>query len=309
MSKQTLNISENNIAGKCDLKCAYSYNYTESSCIVNNNINTLMMPYDKQNIAPVTYNGEKYQVTKVDIKHNISNIQFDGKVVDGLLSIEHNGSTDPSKTLLVLIPLLKGSGNAKSSIIVTDIISQTSNLAPKAGNKSLLKVDNFNLKYLIPKSGFYSYNLDDGKPVICYGRENGITLTGDTFDSLEKITKKGILVGVVNTALYYNSKGANTTTTGTDDIYIDCKPVDASQEQIDIDTSTSSFNIDKYKVGSVKTDYDFKDFLTRLINNKWFQYFLLILFMVILFYLVRYLIKSGDRKTIKTITAVEKGVK
>ena len=43
MSKQTLNISENNIAGKCDLKCAYSYNYTESSCIVNNNINTLMM--------------------------------------------------------------------------------------------------------------------------------------------------------------------------------------------------------------------------------------------------------------------------
>jgi hypothetical protein len=54
-----MNISRQNISGKCNLKCAYSFKYQESNCSINNVGSYLSIPYDKSSVPPVIFNNTK----------------------------------------------------------------------------------------------------------------------------------------------------------------------------------------------------------------------------------------------------------
>ena len=42
-----IDISMSKITGKCDLKCSYSFNYNNSSCLATNRGNYISISYDK----------------------------------------------------------------------------------------------------------------------------------------------------------------------------------------------------------------------------------------------------------------------
>ena len=65
MSNQNINISQQNVTGPCDLKCAYSFTYQESTLTAKNNGSFIMLSYDNGSVPPVLYNNQKYTVTNI----------------------------------------------------------------------------------------------------------------------------------------------------------------------------------------------------------------------------------------------------
>ena len=53
MSTQSIDISKKNISGKCDLKCAYNFNYPESNTTSKNNSVFINLIITRQSIFPV----------------------------------------------------------------------------------------------------------------------------------------------------------------------------------------------------------------------------------------------------------------
>ena len=67
-----INISRQSVVGPCNLKCAYSFQYPNSSCTATNKgiQEGIDLSYDKTTIPPVTYNGNKYIVNGVNLSYN-----------------------------------------------------------------------------------------------------------------------------------------------------------------------------------------------------------------------------------------------
>ena len=67
MSTQNINIARDNVEGKCDLKCSYNFKYSESNTTAKNEGIEISLTYDNTNTSPVTYNTQKYNVSKITI--------------------------------------------------------------------------------------------------------------------------------------------------------------------------------------------------------------------------------------------------
>ena len=291
------NLSQNNVAGECNLKCAYSFQYSNSSCVANNNGNTIILSYDESNVPPVTYNGNKYKVSNGFISAS-SPFLFNGKPAKGIIGIQHSPILG-GPVLIVMIPIVAGNSSMPSSNILTKIINETANLAPKSGNKSVISVENYNFNNIVPKKPFYSFTSDGGRSdMIAYGIEHAITIDADTITKLNSIIKgeKFIYPAAWLGKIFYNSKGPNTTgSAGSDDIYIDCQPVNVSEETIQM--SNENKLSEYYQMNS---NYDARSTFIKIYFNPWFQLLLLILAVMLFYYLIQYLLTLGDTKVLKT---------
>jgi hypothetical protein len=69
MSTQSIDISKKNVSGKCDLKCAYNFQYPESNTTAKNQDVLINLSYDNSKSPPVTYNTQKYTVTQTIITY------------------------------------------------------------------------------------------------------------------------------------------------------------------------------------------------------------------------------------------------
>jgi len=184
------NISQDNVSGECNLKCSYSFQYSNSTCVANNTGNAIILSYDESNVPPVTYNGNKYKVSGVSISAS-SYFLFNGKQPKGTINITHTPIVGGTR-FSVMIPIVSGNSSMPSSNILTNIINETANLAPKSGNKSVISVENYNLNNIVPKKPFYSFNWPDpggGTETIVYGIENAITIDADTIAKEIEIAK------------------------------------------------------------------------------------------------------------------------
>jgi hypothetical protein len=114
---------------------------------------------------------------------------------------------------------------------------------------------------------------------------------------LSTITK-GVtnIIPANSTSLFYNPKGPNSagSRSGNDDIYIDCQPVNVSEETIQMSTE-NKLSMD-YKM---KSDYNARNTLIQIFYNPWFQLLLLIFVIVLFYYLIQFLLKLGDVKVVK----------
>ena len=59
-----MNISPQNIAGVCNYKCAYSFNYNTSNITATNYGRSVSLKYESSSTPQVTYNAAKYNVSK-----------------------------------------------------------------------------------------------------------------------------------------------------------------------------------------------------------------------------------------------------
>ena len=238
MSIQNIDISSKNVSGKCDLKCAYNFNYSESNSTAKNKEVMINLTYDNTSISPVLYNNQKYNVSQIFITSPSVHL-FDNAYVDAEIYVEHipiNGGPN----LYVGVPIISSSESSTASNLITQIIDSVSTNAPSNGDSTNLNINGFTLQDIIPVKPFYAYSEKNNNEWIVYDIKDAIPLNSNTLSKLKQIIKPFPLPMQGN-ELFINKAGPNITDIG-DGIYISCKPTGSSEEETAVvyDTNSSS---------------------------------------------------------------------
>jgi hypothetical protein len=244
LTKKPINISQKNIYGKCDLKCAYNFKYKESSLNVKNNGINIALIYDNSNIPPVSYNEEKYTVSKIMIFAPSLHL-FNENKVDAEIIIEHIPESG-GQNLFVCVPIIKSSDSTNASSLLSQVIAGVAANAPAANETTTLNISGFTLSSIIPKRPFFSYSgtySNSTADFIVFGKNFAIPLKDKVVNALGSIIKPFNLP-MIGDNLFFNSKGPNSSGNIGDGIYISCQPTGSSEEQIEITNTKNSSESD-----------------------------------------------------------------
>jgi len=256
----SFNISSNNVAGNCNLKCDLAVNYPPTSCPVYHESMGLTIKADATTVPPATYNSIKYIPDEMIIQ-TPSGLFYNEKRAVGDIMIRHH-SSDYSSYLMIIIPIIESNSLTDVSHFMSDIISAVSSAAPAVGNSTTVNMNNFSFGAFVPNKPFYTFNVWSYN-VVAFGLESALplsksnlaTLTSFFKDSPYKITdtynnKDNPFKDV---QIYKNTHGLSSIAAG--DIYIDCKPVNESEETTNV---------------PVKKVYDYGFTLDDILNNPIF---------------------------------------
>lgn len=274
LTKKPINISQQNIYGKCDLKCVYNFKYKESALTVKNNGVNISLTYDNSNVPPVLYNQEKYNVSQIMIfspsLHLFNNSKVEGEII--VIHVPESGG----ENLFVCVPITQSSDSTTASTLLTQVISGVAANAPAANETTNLNLSGFTLSKIIPKSPFFSYSGTYGNSTanfIVFGKNYAIPLNQKVLAGLGSIIKPFPLP-MLGDNLFFNAKGPNSSGSVGDGIYISCQPTGSSEEETDITTNKTS------------TDSDVSISIENLMNNSTFQLVIKILVGCILFFII-----------------------
>lgn len=230
-------------SSSCSVKCAYWYNYGNSTCNVVNKKEYLSIKYDGQ--SDVVYNSSKYTPTDVNLFKPALHT-FDGVQPDAELIIVHS---NPEGGLLVCIPITSSDSSQPNAL------SEIINAAPQQTDPpKVLNVNNFNLNSFIPKSSYYSYTgtqawncTSSEYDYIVFQQPNSILLNSDVLASLDTLIS-GTSVDQVQGTSYFNESGTTKNGfQGDGQIYIDCQPTGESGEIIYKDSPHGKTDMDYAK--------------------------------------------------------------
>jgi len=204
-----INISSDNIAGKCDYKCSYTYDYLYSNLVAKNN--THMITIINDGIDPVViYNNNNYMVSSTMLV-SPSLHKFDNNKTDGELLIEHMPIQGGPK-MYVCIPIIQSSDFSSASVSIALIIEAIKASAPAENDVIRVKADKFTLNSFIPDGPFYSYSgpdlNDNDSDFIVFGIENAIPMNQSIFNSLTELIQP-ISIQMTGGELFVNDKGPN----------------------------------------------------------------------------------------------------
>lgn len=227
----SINIAKSNVAGDCNTKCAYSFDYKDCGLTATNNGFQITYGIDPvPTVPPVLYNNSQYLPIKVYI-FCPSIHKYEGSQVAAELKISHY-PVNGVGALDVYIPIIRSTDTSAASILISQMISDVAAKAPKSGNKisHVSGVENFSLNTIIPRAPFYScsrYGIDN----IFFGLASAIPLSGSILDTkLTKIIKAWpSQPNDANTKVFYNGVGPKSTLAD-QGIYIDCQPTGSSGE-------------------------------------------------------------------------------
>ena len=236
-------------AGKCSLKCLLWYNYGDSSCTISTETDKLSISYD--GASDVVYNSVKYNPTQIRI-YSPSLHTFDGVHAEAEILIVHSNSNDG---LIIGIPISSSTNAVAStaSVLMDEIVAN----APDHGESSTVSLSNFNLNYIIPKGGYFSYvgsaPFDGCQTKVNYNyvvfQKTSLIINSSTLESLKKLIIDSYSQ-VYPGKCFWNDKGTKTNGfSGEGQIYIDCQPTGEEGEIIYKETPTpkSSINMDWVK--------------------------------------------------------------
>jgi hypothetical protein len=273
-----INISQENVQGNCDFKCAYNFNYTDSNSIAKNNGVSINLTYDNNNEQAILYNNQKYTVSDISIVSPSLHI-FNNSNADGEIIIKHSPVAG-GEQLIVCIPIIKSSETSTASNLLTEIIKTVSLKAPNLGETTNLNITGFNLKYIIPNKPFFTYtntsNVGPGNYIV-FDLLNAISLNNDTFLKLNKIISEFPLP-TPGESLFYNSKGPNSTGNAAagEGIYISCQPTGSSEEETTVTYNKSqiSYDLSSFFSGNLQSIIGFIIFIVAIfIINYLYTYF------------------------------------
>lgn len=223
----TMNITDNPPPPKCYEKCLYSFKYTTSSyCTVTNmNKQYFKLGYDIQTTSsPVTFNNVEYNVKYICIYfpslHNFNNSLVSGEIIIYHLGV--NGSN-----LNVCIPLNTTSGTP--CLLLNNILNEINSRQIIDNNThDLSLVEDYNINSFVKYSPYFYYfdnTTNNNINYIVYGLNNGILITPELLTYMKLLIKTPFPTLKTISNLNYNEKGPSKN--GSDDIYIDCQPVDS----------------------------------------------------------------------------------
>ena len=296
-----IDISMSKITGKCDLKCSYSFNYNNSSCLATNRGNYISISYDKSSSPPVLYNTLQFDVKEIRLYIPSLHSYNDSKK-DGELIIVHTSNTG-AIPLLVCIPIQSNNTSSTSALFFNKIIDTVASSAPSEDEATNVNIPNFNLNLLVPKKPFFSYSATE--PYQPCSEKVDYIVFGLSLDIMPASLKK--LQSIIQSNpydiktgpnLFYNEKGSTSRGrgAGSGDIYIDCQPVGSSDESTQIITDIGN-NMDN---NSIKLGDWLNNPLVKLLLGS-------LLFITILF-VIKYLLnmlkpatKGGSNNYFKSL--------
>jgi len=288
MTTKPMNISRENIQGKCDLKCAYNFKYSESNITAKNDNVMISVTYDKSSVPPVMYNNQKYNVSKIMIvKPSLH--YYNNSAAAAEFIIEHV-PVKGGPLLSVAIPITSSSESSVASTSITSIIQQVATNAPSSQSATNVKVANFNLQNIVPSKPFFSYTSSNNAKMdewIVFGLVNAIPLSSNILNTLGKIIKPFPLPMSGNN-LFFNSSGPNTIGGSVGDgIYISCKPTGASEEEVPVEYAK---NIPSYDLGNM-----LEDPATKMIIQIIIGCIIFIILFALISYIYSFISKSGNK--------------
>jgi hypothetical protein len=258
MTTQNINISKQNISGKCDLKCTYNFKYTETNLTAKNFGALIILTPDSSKIPPVTYNQQKYNVTNIILASPSVHI-FNGSTCAAELFIEH-APVQGGSNLAVWIPIISSSDSSTASNLITEVIQGVSSNAPANGETTNLNISGFTLQSIVPNKPFYSYTSDNTDNIV-FDITNAIGLSSSTITTLQKIIKP-FPIPTPGDKLFFNSSGPNTTKIG-EGIYISCKPTGSSDEETAV---AYNKNVTTYDFSNITNNPTFKTIIQIIIG-------------------------------------------
>jgi len=283
MSTQSIDISNKNISGKCDLKCAYNFNYQESNLTAKNQGVLISLTYDNNKTPPVTFNNQKYTVTDISIV-SPSLHTFNGSKSNAEIVIEH-AAVNGGPSLKVGIPIKSSSESSDASYLISEIISMTATNSPKEGETNNLNISGFSLNKIVPVKPYYSYTDNNKDNWIVFGILEAIPLNNTTLSTLQKIIKP-FQLPMTGGGLFVSTSGPNTTKIG-EGIYISCKPTGSSSEEVGVEYSKNTVS------------YNFSNILDNPTTKIIFQILIGCILFIIVFLLFNFMYKwitTGETK-------------
>jgi hypothetical protein len=241
-NSENINISTNNVQGKCDLKCSYNFKFPETNLTARNGGSMIGLTCDETSSSPVTYNNQKYNVYNILIVspsiHTFNNSPASAEII-----IAHTPVTG-GQQLLVGIPINSSSESSDASNFITQIIESVSNNAPAQGETTNINISGFSLDKIVPNKPFYSYSAPGNVDWIVFPIISAIPLNNSILTSLGQIIKPFPLPTPGN-ALFFNSNGPNSNGGNVGDgIYISCQPTGSSEEEAPVSYATNSSSSD-----------------------------------------------------------------
>lgn len=293
-----IDISMSKIKGKCDLKCAYSFHYSNSSCIATNRGDYLSISYDKSSSPPVLYNATGYDVQEIRLYIPSLHSYNDSKT-DGELIIVHTSNTG-ARPLLVCIPIKSNNTSSVSALFFKTLIDTVASSAPSDGEATTVNIPKFNLDLLVPKKPFFSYSATEpyqpcsgNVDYIVFGPLQGsLDMMPDSLIKLQSIILSNPYDIKTGPNVFYNDKGPSVGGAGGDQIYIDCQPVGSSDETTEIVTDMGSS--------------PYPETISDWLNNPLVRLFLGSLLFIVILYVIKLLldmIKPVKLEEIPTVMA------
>ena len=240
-NQPNINISVQNIQGKCDLKCSYNFKYPESKITAKNNGVFISLSYDNSSVPPVSYNDEKYTVSTIMITCPSIHL-FNNSLEAAEFIIEHV-PVKGGNNLLVCVPIKLSSESSTASNLITEIIQDVANNAPAQGDSTNINISGFTLDKIVPNKPFYSYSSGNNDWIV-FNDLDAIPLNSNTLATLGKIIKPFPIPTPGEKGLFYNSSGPNSIGNIGEGIYISCQPTGSSQEETSVtyDKNTTSYD-------------------------------------------------------------------
>lgn len=283
----SIDISPKNVSGKCDLKCAYTFNYTESNLTAKNNGVVINLTPDESNVAPVLYNSEKYKVSKINIYSPSINL-FLGSKTPAELVVEHIPILG-GNTLYVCVPIIQSSDTNTATTLLTEIIETVGKGAPAEHDSVNINLAKFTLQNIIPNKPFYSYTSSgNSRDYIVFGKLSSIPLTESTIAILGNIISP-FPIETKAEKIFYNGKGPNSIgDVSNQGIYISCQPTGSSEEEINVTSMKSE------QVNDIATIIN--DPVTRAIINYILGSIIIIFIFYVFYKLLEYLNNPSGSK-------------
>jgi len=242
INSQNINISSQNVQGKCDLKCSYNFKYPETNVIAENKGVYINLKCDDTNSSPVLYNNKKYNVTNVFITSPSIHL-FNGSTVSAEIVVEHT-PVSGGKQFFVGVPVIKSGDTTNTANLINNIIYSIGNNIPNENETMNLNISDFTLDNIIPKKPFFSYSANKNTDWIVFPIQDAILLSTTNYNTLTGIIKAFPLPTPGN-ELFFNSNGPSTLGASDDGIYISCQPTGSSQDEVGVeyDKPTVSYDL------------------------------------------------------------------
>ena len=242
----SINISQDNVQGNCDLKCSYNFKYLESSTIAKNQGVCIKLTYDNINGQSIVYNNQPYNVSDISIVSPSIHI-FNNATVNAEIIIKHSPVTG-GNFLFVCIPIIKSSESSTATNLITHIIQLVASNAPRVNETTNINISGFTLESIVPIKPFFSYtNSSDTSPgdYIVFNVSNAIPLKSSTLVKLSNIIKP-FPVSTPGDMLFYNSTGPNSSGSSVNDdgIYISCKPTGTADDELGVEFAKTDISYD-----------------------------------------------------------------
>lgn len=270
-----IDISMSKIKGNCQLKCSYTFNYNDSSCVATNRGDYISLIYDKSSSPPVLYNATPYDVHEIRL-YVPSLHSYNGSKTDGEFVIVHSSNTG-SNPLLVCVPIKSNNTSSESALFFQTLVNTVANSAPSDGETTTVNVSKFNLSSFVPYKPFFSYSATEPyqpcsssvEYIVFSLLQGSLDIMPDTLTKLRNIIRSNPYDIKTGPSLFYNEKGPNKGTAEGGDIYIDCQPVGSSEETVEVLNGTGDY-------GSTDFNDWLKNPLVKLVLGS-------LLFIIILF--------------------------